>query len=1041
MAGYSAVIDLRVNGLEGLRTVSDRIESINRLIKQIKPVPTLFDVRGSAELKAAKQDLDLLVKKYADGGTQSARFSSSIAGLNQQLITFRAVAANAKVGSDQFTNAIKAAEFASGRLAKAEIERLNTLNSLYTRQATGRLTAGEQGPSLLTKEVLNLGKTLPTSIAGLRSYASELDRVFALVEAGSIDFRTLQAEIARVNKQLDVATGAGPLQGPALPPGMQGGGTKRGLTSPIGGGKGYPGSPGAKSAMFENLALGAGFPLLFGGGAGQVAGGLLGSFVGTGFGGQILGSAIGQQLEDALRRISDIGKATQTLNLDTLRDSVIAVNAGLDITVERLIKAGQANAARAEIGKQVALQTGLLPEATEGTAQAVSALSTAWNEVVGAVSGLLSLLGRPFVTALAVILQGIAKAAQGMNILIQLMQKYIPGIAIANKLWAEIEKRLPKIAEDQEQLKAELERQTDAYSRQLNLSMKLEDIDKRRNKGNSVAAKINNNELDRQTKITKLRDDTEKKIQDERLKFKGKDISLLEEQIKAEAAIEERTINREAARQRERLELEKALGIIKATLTAETARVEQAAAIREQDLRLVQSQVNLYSELEAIETSRLQKQSAYSLSLNETSAIIDKVAISQENSARLTEENARVQADNSIQQAADAAKIAEHKAFAAQQEWLALGRAGDLTEEKKAELQAIIDQEPIAKRNLEITRITAHETKLAATARLEHQQYTIELERREQQVAAYAKELAIETQKAARAAEEHLAKVENSARRVTSFADAYITINNVQKAILETALKDAQTTGDKRALIQQIYELEIANAKLALESSKAQIAADIERQRILLRNAELKYEELRATTLLAKAQGVVTREHYLALDAQASALRIAQANLKTTQQVATYQTAAAEAVYRGAVFAAQTTAKQRLGDVNTGTTRGLQAFHDSNVSSFASGGYVTGPTRAVIGEGGESEYVIPTSKMDEAMSRYAQGRRGSSVIPSSINPQVNVTTGPVMNMDGRNYVSQNDFMAGMQTASRRGAEMALEALQNNGSIRRMAGVG
>ena len=75
------------------------------------------------------------------------------------------------------------------------------------------------------------------------------------------------------------------------------------------------------------------------------------------------------------------------------------------------------------------------------------------------------------------------------------------------------------------------------------------------------------------------------------------------------------------------------------------------------------------------------------------------------------------------------------------------------------------------------------------------------------------------------------------------------------------------------------------------------------------------------------------------------------------------------------------------------------------------------------------------------MSRYAQGQRGSSVIPSSINPQVNVTTGPVMNMNGSNYVSQQDFMAGMQTASRRGAEMALEALQNNGSVRRMAGVG
>lgn len=117
------------------------------------------------------------------------------------------------------------------------------------------------------------------------------------------------------------------------------------------------------------------------------------------------------------------------------------------------------------------------------------------------------------------------------------------------------------------------------------------------------------------------------------------------------------------------------------------------------------------------------------------------------------------------------------------------------------------------------------------------------------------------------------------------------------------------------------------------------------------------------------------------------------------------------------------------------------AYWSGGFKAFAEGGVVSKPTLGIVGEGGEPEYIIPASKMDEAMSRYAQGQRGSSVIPSSINPQVNVTTGPVMNMNGSNYVSQQDFMAGMQTASRRGAEMALEALQNNGSIRRMAGVG
>jgi hypothetical protein len=50
---------------------------------------------------------------------------------------------------------------------------------------------------------------------------------------------------------------------------------------------------------------------------------------------------------------------------------------------------------------------------------------------------------------------------------------------------------------------------------------------------------------------------------------------------------------------------------------------------------------------------------------------------------------------------------------------------------------------------------------------------------------------------------------------------------------------------------------------------------------------------------------------------------------------------------------------------------------------MAQGGFVTGPTSAIIGEGGESEYVIPSSKMNAAMSRYSRGARGEGVIAGS----------------------------------------------------------
>ena len=59
----------------------------------------------------------------------------------------------------------------------------------------------------------------------------------------------------------------------------------------------------------ESIALGVGFPLMFGAGPGSVAGSLAGSFVGSGFGGQILGGALGQTLDDAAKSAADFARS------------------------------------------------------------------------------------------------------------------------------------------------------------------------------------------------------------------------------------------------------------------------------------------------------------------------------------------------------------------------------------------------------------------------------------------------------------------------------------------------------------------------------------------------------------------------------------------------------------------------------------------------------------------------------------------------------------------------------------------------------------
>jgi TP901 family phage tail tape measure protein len=95
------------------------------------------------------------------------------------------------------------------------------------------------------------------------------------------------------------------------------------------------------------------------------------------------------------------------------------------------------------------------------------------------------------------------------------------------------------------------------------------------------------------------------------------------------------------------------------------------------------------------------------------------------------------------------------------------------------------------------------------------------------------------------------------------------------------------------------------------------------------------------------------------------------------------------------------------------------------IPAFAKGGTVDRPTLAMIGEGGEREYVIPESKMQSASSRFLGGARGAAVIPSSgagggagagaANLTLNVNTGPVMQaQDGSRWVSMEDFEDGLQ---------------------------
>ena len=116
-----------------------------------------------------------------------------------------------------------------------------------------------------------------------------------------------------------------------------------------------------RERLNEGLMLGAGFPMLFGGGVGSVGGGVAGAVLqsrmgpGKGFGAQILLSALGQQLDAFVVKTKELGDALRkpTENLQALRDAAGIAGTDIDRTSKRLeqlgLKASAAALVQAEI--------------------------------------------------------------------------------------------------------------------------------------------------------------------------------------------------------------------------------------------------------------------------------------------------------------------------------------------------------------------------------------------------------------------------------------------------------------------------------------------------------------------------------------------------------------------------------------------------------------------------------------------------------------------------------------------------------------------
>jgi len=143
---------------------------------------------------------------------------------------------------------------------------------------------------------------------------------------------------------------------------------------------------------------------------------------------------------------------------------------------------------------------------------------------------------------------------------------------------------------------------------------------------------------------------------------------------------------------------------------------------------------------------------------------------------------------------------------------------------------------------------------------------------------------------------------------------------------------------------------------------------------------------------------------------------------------------------------------QSINNVITGANRALAQLNlpqipflpMPQIPRFAEGGVVSGPTIAMVGEGGEPEYIVPQSKASGFATNWIAGKRGASaiprfaeggmVVPTAAN--VSIQTGPVTQMNGTNYVTTNDLTAAVQS----GINQTLNLLRNDLNTRRSVGI-
>lgn len=320
-------------------------------------------------------------------------------------------------------------------------------------------------------------------------------------------------------------------------------------------------------------------------------------------------------------------------------------------------------------------------------------------------------------------------------------------------------------------------------------------------------------------------------------------------------------------------------------------------------------------------------------------------------------------------------------------------------------------------------------------------------------------------------------EIQNQIAALTRGASITAARYEAEKAILDLRNQElereynlAQTAQEKLNIAAKILETQINAAEIEYKQALETIALEQQKLELEIKSAEIKYQEIKAEGELQilKAKNVeeeTKKRDQLdkALDAQNQVVKSTKESAVTQREVAQYQAKIAETQLKSKTLTAQTAFEQKATSKEIGLStqesirfgkqiannatqannlarnmsnvanqanraanelnrmRVIQASRPggpvtiTNVPQYAEGGVVTRPTLAMIGEGGENEYIVPESKAASFAANYLSGAKGTTALSASSPPSISITTGPVMQQNGTRYVTIADMETAMQT--------------------------